>query len=249
MSPSLSDVAYKHIQHKLLSASFPMGAKVSEQRISRELGISRTPVREAIRRLESEGMLHQVASSGTYVAQPDRAELIDLYEVRMALEKMAVRKAIRRMAPGDVLELERLCQQMHEAVRTLRDSGQAVMDGPLLEKFLTADLAFHLSLLRAAGNRYASRILGDVHLRTAMFGYRSHERNLHHVAYTWRAHVRVARAVRRRDARAASAWLERHIRFSLRGATEAFDRRGGALPPTPPPEFTTAMESMLAELG
>jgi DNA-binding GntR family transcriptional regulator len=249
MTASLSDIAYKHIQHKLLSAAIPVGAKVSEHALSQELGISRTPVREAIRRLELEGLLRQVASSGTYVALPDRTELVDVYEVRMALEKMAIRKATRRMRPRDVLELGRFCQQMLEAVRVFRDSGQSVMDGPLLRQYLTADLAFHLLLLRTAGNRYAAKILGDVHMRTAMFGYRSHERDLHHVARIWLYHARVARAVRQRDGRTAEYWLERHIRCSLRGALAAFDARRGAPPAPPPADFAEAMESLIAQLG
>jgi len=250
MPASLSDIAYKHIQHKLLSASLPAGTKVSEQRLSRELGISRTPVREAIRRLESEGVLRQVASSGTYVADADRAELIDVYEVRMALEAFAVRKATRRMPPSQIRELGRLCDQMRDAIRVFRDSGQEVMDGQPLQPYLTADLAFHLLLLQAAGNRYAAKIIGDVHVRSAIFGYRSHQRDLHHVTRTWLYHARVARAVRQRDGQAARFWLERHIRYSLRGALRAFDDRSRGEPaPAPPPDFTEAMESLIAKLG
>jgi len=250
MPVSLSDIAYKHIQHKLLSASLRAGAKVSEQRLSRELGISRTPVREAIRRLESEGLLRQVASSGTYVAAPARAELVDVYEVRMALEAFAVRKATRRMPPRQVLELRRLCDQMRVAIHTFRDSGQTVMDGQPLQQYLTAALAFHLLLLQAAGNRYAAKIIGDVQVRSAIFGYRSHQRDLHHLTRTWLFHARIARAVAQRDGPAARRWLERHIRYSLRGALEAFDnrRRGESLAP-PPPDFTAAMEALIAKLS
>jgi len=247
MAILLSETAYKHLRHKLLSASLGAGDKISEQTLSRELGISRTPIREAIRRLESEGVLRQVASSGTYVTAPDRAEMIDVYEVRMALERMAVRKAVRRMAARDRLELQRCCDRMREAVHLFRDSGQAVMDGQPLQDYLRADLAFHLLLLRAAGNRYAAKILGDVQMRTTSFGYRSHDRDLHHVTRMWLYHARVARAVRHRDARAAQYWLERHIRYSLRGALKAFDARRGEPAGSPPAEFSTAMESVLAE--
>jgi DNA-binding GntR family transcriptional regulator len=249
MSSSLSDVAYNHIRRKLFSATLPAGAKVSEHALSRELGISRTPVREAIRRLESEGMLHQVASSGTFVAESDRKALVDVYEVRMALESWAVRKATKRMRPQQVLELGRLCDQMREAIHVFRKSGATYMDGPALRQYLTADLAFHLLLLRAACNRYALKLIGDVHVRSAIFGYRSHDRDLHHLARTWLFHARVARAVRQRNGRAAQTWLERHMRASLRGALEAFDARGSSPPQAPPPDLTAAMEALIANFS
>lgn len=247
MSLPLSEIAYKHIRRKILGSKLSAGTKVSEHALSRELGVSRTPVREAIRRLESEGVLRQVASSGTFVAHTDRAGLIDVYEVRMALESWAVRKAARRMRPGDRLELGRLCDQMLEALRIFRDSGAGVLDGPALRQYLTADLAFHLRLLRAAGNRYALKIMGDVHVRTAIFGYRSHDRDLRHVARVWLHHARVARAVRRRDARAAQIWLERHMRSSLRAALEVFDSGRGGAPQPPPADLAAAMEALTVE--
>ncbi len=244
-TPSLSDTAYKYIQQKLLHAQLPAGAKISEHALSREIGISRTPIREAIRRLESEGVLSQVASKGTYVARHDRTELVDLYEVRMALERSAVRRAIRRIRPAEASELQRLCDQMRAAARAFRDSGLAVMDGAPLRTYLTADLAFHLLLLRIAGNRYAAKIIGDVHFRTAMFGYRSHDRNLRHVARTWLAHARAALAIRRGDRRLAQRWLLRHIRSSLRDALQSFDGRQGAVPAAAPAGFAATMEALI----
>ena len=85
MGETLSDVAYRHISKKLVSGELVAGQKLSEQTIAAECGISRTPVREAVRRLTEEGLLYQIPSSGTYVARPDRRQLIDAFDVRMAL--------------------------------------------------------------------------------------------------------------------------------------------------------------------
>jgi len=250
MDTTLSLVAYRHIQRKLLRASLRSGAKLSEHRLARELGISRTPVREAIRRLEAEGMLRQVASSGTFVPEPDRAQLVEAYEVRMALEAFAVRRAALRMLPRQIHELQRLCDEMRAAITAFRNSGAALMEGAPLRRYLLADLAFHLLLLRAAGNRYALKILCDVHIRSAIFGYRSHQRDLHHLAAVWLEHARVARAVRLRDAAAAQRLLEKHMQASLDAAVAAFDaRRPDERVVAPPADLTRAMESLIAELG
>lgn len=247
---NLARVAYEHLQEHLWSGALSPGEKISEARLAKGLGMSRTPVREAIRRMETEGMVTQIASSGTYVTIPDRAEIVEAYEVRMAIESFAVRKATRRMKPAQVVELQKRCDEMLQAIREFRKSKKAVMLGTLLQRYLNADLAFHLLLLKAAENRRALTIFGDVNLRSAIFGGRSHQRDLHHVAWVWLQHARVARAVRRRDAGAAQRWLEAHMQSSMNAALEAYDARGSqqSTPAKNPPRLTEAMSALIAEL-
>lgn len=246
----LAQIAYEHLQEHLWSGALVAGEKISEARLAAGLGMSRTPVREAIRRMETEGVVTQVASSGTYVTVPERAEIVEAYEVRMAIESFAVRKATRRMKPAQVIELQKLCDDMLGAIRDFRDSKEPVLNGKLLQRYLNADLGFHLLLLKAAENRRALTIFGDVNLRSAIFGCGSHQRDLHHVAWVWLQHARVARAVRRRDPEAAQRWLEGHMQSSMNAALEAYDaRRGKRLQPAAnPPRLTEAMSALIAEL-
>ncbi|MEZ0389120.1 MAG: GntR family transcriptional regulator [Verrucomicrobium sp.] len=246
----LAQQAYEHLQEQLWSGILSAGEKISEAKIAESLGMSRTPVREAIRRMETEGVIIQIASSGTYVAQPKRTEIVEAYEVRMAIENFAVKKATRRMKPAQVLKLQKLCDDMLAAIRDFRRSGAPTLEGACLQRYLNADLAFHLLLLKAADNRQALTIFGDVNLRSAIFGCRSHQRDLHHVAWVWRHHARVARAVRRRDAKAAQHWLELHMQTSMDAALEAYDGLGSSQPPTvkSPPHLTSAMSDLIAEL-
>ena len=212
--------------------------------------MSRTPVREAIRRLESEGVVNQIASSGTFVTVPERAEIIEAYEVRMAIENFAVQKATRCMKPAQIVALQKTCDQMLAAARDFRASKAALMTGSVLRRYLDADLAFHLLLLQAAENRRALAIFGDVNLRSAIFGCRSHQRDLHHVAWVWLQHARVVRAVRQRDPVAAQRLLERHMQTSLAAALNAFDaqRAGRQQPAAQTPHLTSAMTALLEEL-
>ncbi|MEA1951238.1 MAG: GntR family transcriptional regulator [Planctomycetota bacterium] len=251
MSSSLSQIAYSSIRQRLLDATLLAGDKVSEAGIAREIGVSRTPVREAIRRLQEEGVLYQVPSSGTFVAEPDRSRVIEAYEIRLALEGFAAGKATRRMTSKQRMELSLLCEKIHEAVSAFRDSGEEVLDGELLQSFLTADLAFHLLLLRAADNQSALKIVADVHVRNRVFGYRTHQRDLHHLAWVWLVHARIARAVRRREPKQARYWMRRHIRASLRDALAAFDRRmAGRAPGRAAPDgLTDAMDDMVTRLA
>ncbi len=247
---NLAQRAYEHLQNQLWSGVLTAGQKISEARLAMGLGMSRTPVREAIRRMESEGVVTQRASSGTYVALPQRAEIVEAYEVRMAIESFAVRKATRRMKPSQVLELHKRCDAMRDAIRDFRDSGEPLMTGATLRRYLNADLAFHLLLIKSAENRRALTIFGDVNLRSAIFGCRSHERDLRHVAWVWLHHARVARSIRRRDAAAAQRFLESHMQTSMEDALAWHDARRGGHPeaPTNLPALTEAMSELIAEL-
>jgi len=104
---NLSDVAYKHISDQLLNGQLIPGQKVSEPALAKKLGVSRTPVREAVQRLKNEGLFLQVPSSGTYVAQTNRVPLIETYEIRLALETMAVRKAAKKIRSRDLQKLNK----------------------------------------------------------------------------------------------------------------------------------------------
>lgn len=242
--------AYQELQQKLLNGELIAGDKISEVQLAVDFGMSRTPVREAIRRLETEGVLQAVASSGTYVKPAERATIIEVYELRIAIECFALQKATRRMKPTQVRHLRKLCDQMLAAIRDFRDSGAPWLKGEMLRRYLDADIAFHLLLLQAAENRHASAIYNDLNLRSAIFGCRSHERDLHHVAWVWLQHVRVARAVRRRDATAALKALENHMSASMGAALEAYDARlaGHRTAAGAHPEFTTAMAAFMPGL-
>ncbi len=223
MSKTLSDKAYRFIIRKLLAAELSAGQKLSEKQLATECGVSRTSMREAIRLLTEEGLLFQIPSSGTYVASPDRRQLSDAFEVRMALECFALESAIRNLTREERQELRRLCEEMYAIIATLRDRQQPVLEGPHLVTFLSDDLSFHLLILKAAGNRLAIKIVTNAYQRNHFFGHHSHRRDLHHLAWVWRHHAKIERAIRRGDNEGARRWLTAHINRSLRDALAAFD--------------------------
>ena len=228
MAEALSDIAYRLISKKLMAGELTAGQKLSEQTIATECGISRTPVREAVRRLTEEGVLYQIPSSGTYVARPDRRQLIDAFEVRMALECFALDRVIRNLTKENRQELRRSCDVMHETAVHLRANGNRLLDDRPLAAFLTADLSFHLLLLKAAGNHLAIKIVTTAYQRNQFFGHYSHRRDLCHVSWAWRQHTEVEQAIRRGDPVAAARLLHAHISWSLTDALTAFDQASSA---------------------
>src|SRR4051794_36794939 len=110
MSESLRAKAYRHIQRKLLSGERTAGDVLSERAVAKALGISRTPVREAFRDFEQEGLVDQVPRFGTRVKALGRADLVELYELREALEPYAVAQAAGRLSQADAATLQTLCR-------------------------------------------------------------------------------------------------------------------------------------------
>jgi DNA-binding GntR family transcriptional regulator len=249
MSSLLSQRAYQHIQRKLLESPPAPGSRISEEGLARELRISRQPVRDAIRRLSSEGILYQVPGSGTYVAQPSREQLIEAYQLRRTLELDAAGRAARRPVAGVSRRLLRLCERMSARAARLRRLQSTRLDDSQYGPFLRADMAFHLLVLRAAGNYEAFKVVSDTFLRSQIHGTRPARRDPAAVARVWTLHTQVAQAIVEGDPRGARRWLRRHFAKSLRDALETFDLRPQPeADPHRPSNADQAMDEMIQHL-
>ena len=224
MADALCNKVYKHITKKLVTGELCAGQKLSEQTIADECGTSRTPVREAVRRLTEEGVLYQLPSIGTFVSRIDRSQLLDAYEMRQLIECHAIERAVRLLTKETRMELRRLCDDMRKIILAIRNRKNPVLTGDALISFLSDDLTFHLLILKAAGNRLAIKIFTSAYQRNQFFGHHSHRRNLHHLAWVWRHHSKIERALRRGDPEKAAYWMRAHIARSQADALAAFDR-------------------------
>ncbi len=199
-SGNLRRKAYNHIHAKILSGDLPNGHQVSELSLAREIGISRTPVREAVQQLQREGLVEQLPRLGTIVRTPERRDIVELYELREALEPFAVGLAARRAPRSEFPTLEKLCAEMDGIGEELRESGMTSLDPNRLERFLTADMAFHVMLLRASGNHRMMRIVADSRVLLRIFSARRQEHNLAVLRETYQFHSRVLDAIKIGDA-------------------------------------------------
>jgi DNA-binding GntR family transcriptional regulator len=222
---SLRDRAYRYLQGKMLSGELAPGARISEEALAAELGISRTPMREAVKQLAHEGLLEAVPRVGTIVRKPDRREIEELYELREALEGYAVERAAARAGREDLEALQRFHDEIGAVAGELKAGGKRALEGALLRRFLAADLGFHLRLLEAAGNRRMVKAAAESRVLGGIFGTRRQEHTAEVVTEAWRFHHRILSAVRRSDGRLARKLVVEHIRTSKREALDHFERR------------------------
>lgn len=226
---SLRERAYDHIRGKVLSGELAPGQQVSEISLAQEIGSSRTPVREAINRLQNEGLLLQIPRYGTVVRRPERQDIEELYELREGLESHAVALAALRASPRDVEILEGILGEMRNVAAEFRRSGRRFLEGAPLKRFLAADMSFHIALLRAAGNRRIMEVLSNSHILSRINTMPRTAFDEERLRRAEHFHARILAAVKKKDAEAARRETAAHIRASREEALEGFDRvRAGA---------------------
>src|SRR5579859_2034234 len=154
MTVNLKQRAYEHIRQNLLAGRYQPGSALSAVALAKEIGISQTPVREAISQLETEGLVEQLPRLGMRVKVIDRRELEELFEIRELLESGAAARAAERTGTAAIAQLENLCDQFHTLSRQFRDVAANKEDfEPIAERLVVNDVAFHLTLFTAADNR------------------------------------------------------------------------------------------------
>ena len=114
----LRDVVFNTLREAILKGELRPGERLMEIHLANRLGVSRTPIREAIRMLELEGLVLMIPRKGAEVAGISEQGLRDVLEVRRSLEELAIELACQRMADDDILELKKTQEEFRRAVRT-----------------------------------------------------------------------------------------------------------------------------------
>jgi len=243
----LTQQAYEHIRTEILAGRLSVGSRISEKQIADELGISRTPVGEAIRSLATEGWVEQRPRQGTVVRDFTRREVIELYELREALETFAVGKAATLITDSTLTLLERYCDEIRRLGNELAESGAGMLDDAALKRFLAADMAFHLLIVRTAGNQRILDLTKQSRTISRLFRIRRQRHSLQVVQHAYEFHRRIADALRQGDDRLARQAMAEHIQASRRETLDQLDHHQATLDPNTP-MATDLPPDLIAEL-
>lgn len=222
---TLKRKAYIIIQNKLLKGELRAGDVISEQTLAAEIGISRTPVREAIGQLQSEGLFDKKPRVGTVVRLPGQHELSDLYEVREALESHAAGKAATLIGRDDLATLGSLHNELKELAKELKTRHLEYLDEAMLHRFFKADVSFHMVIVRAANNKRALQIISEFRVIQRVFEYERLAHGPRLVESAVAQHGAVLAALKKGDRQAADDFMGAHIRSSRDYAMQSFERR------------------------
>lgn len=195
------DEVYDRIRRLIVTGELRPDEKLNIQVLSDQLGVSRTPVREALLRLELDGLVVSKANSWTQVAPMDKKEAQDIYPVVWALETMALRLAFDRIGPKEIDELERINEQL------------LTMPAGDHTAFPDVDNAFHHKIIELADNRELEQLLDGLKIklrRIENYYFRQVD-----VKVTYEEHKNLIRALRENNRPAAFASMERNWETSL----------------------------------
>ena len=195
----LRDVVFNTLRQAILRGELQPGERLMEIQLAQRLGVSRTPVREAIRKLELEGLVLMIPRRGAEVAEITRQDLEDVLEVRAALEELAVKDACEHITDEQLQDLKKAANEFKRS-----------LEGTDLVACAEADIHFHEIIYAATNNKRLVQMLNN--LREQMYRYRME--NLK-VKRTYRTlveeHDAIRRALKKHDKEKAGAAINVHI--------------------------------------
>ncbi|MEV0390005.1 GntR family transcriptional regulator [Nonomuraea sp. NPDC050643] len=206
---ALADEIAFRLRAEILDGKLPGGARLQHEELAVRFGVSRTPIREALRQLKAMNLVVVVPNRGATVRVPSRTEVADVYELRADLEGLACELACARAREQDLDELDRAQARLTEVVAAAERLGEAELDAAVA----TWNTAFHRCVHQASGNR---RLVETIEQLRAFFPRDSVWRALahDHAALTTMnvtEHDTIAAALRARDARRARGAMRDHV--------------------------------------
>jgi len=210
-----SQAAYAIIKSQILNSELAPGSQITEQALAQALNMSRTPVREAVVRLEQEGLLTIVPRHGVQISSLSPSDMREIYEILLSLEPTAVELlTLRRPGPDMLAPLIEACDHMEAALKN---------DPPDMRAWIEADAAFHNQLLMMCGNKrlmaMALTVSEQAHrarMFTLPFRPAPHQSTVEH--------REVLEAMKKGDARLARTLYEHHRRRGGQAMMDLIER-------------------------
>lgn len=196
------DVAYETIRDGIRNGTYPPGSHLTAQALAEASGFSRTPVREAMRRLHAEALIQFIPNRGAFVATWSRREIEQIYDLRILLESFAANEAAAHISDEQLAHLRDIALRMHAITQS---------DEPDIETVTALNDEFHKLVLDASGNvRLRSLLSSIIEIPLVLNTFRSY--SLDQVRRSAAQHLELTDAFAARDPAWAAAIMSAHIR-------------------------------------
>jgi DNA-binding GntR family transcriptional regulator len=199
--PPLSEIAYDKIKFLIITLQLEPGSPVVLEHLVSQLGVSRTPIRDAIVRLQGDGFIEVDGDSGSIVAPITPSRIVELFQVREPLECLAVRLATPQIEEAVLRDLSILFDGVESDIQ----SGE-------YERYFSSDTTFHQAIVEAANNRWLRRMLQPLSEHAYRIRQLAKSRRGPHIYSSHQEHCRILAAMRERDGEGAEGLMAAHIR-------------------------------------
>ncbi len=200
----LSQKIYKILKEAIIKQDLPPGAKLRETQIANELGVSRTPVREAIRRLSIEGFVEITPNQNSIVKDLSLEDLIDILKIREYLEGLSVNLACNNITEKDVKKFESILENMKTQIEKHN-----------LKRFSSLDDRFHTYILKISKNKRLIQMMEIINDQIRRFRFESLALP-GRLEESFKEHVEIFNAIKERDGEKAEKLMRKHINNVLK---------------------------------
>lgn len=197
----LREIVFEHLRKSILNGDLEPGERLMELQLAESLGVSRTPVREAIRKLELEGLVEMVARKGAYVADVSIKDILDVLEVRMFLEGLAAYLAAERMIDEDVDKLKKILKKFEDDLDIMKK-----------QEIIELDIKFHDMIIRGSKNNKLMQIVQGLQeqfqrFRVIYFNEYSEYEDIK------KYHRAIVEAIASKDSKKAQEYAQTHVQM------------------------------------
>lgn len=206
VNKSLTSMIFEKIREDILIGKYPSGEKIVEAKLAEEFGVSRTPVREALKQLELDGLVDNIPNRGVIVKGISSQDVEDIYTIRISIEAIAVKWAIDRMNDNDLQKLKDIYELME--FYTFKND---------IDKIAELNTKFHETIYNATKSRYMEHVLKDFQYFMKTTRYRS-LRSPGRVKNTLKEHKEILDAFIEKNKEEASKAIINHINNSRENA-------------------------------
>ncbi len=209
----LREIVFEHLREAILTGKLEPGQRLMEVQLAEQLGVSRTPVREAIRKLELEALVVMIPRKGAYVADVSLKDIIEVLEIRAALEGLAASLAAERMSDDDLERLEVISYEFN-----------ASLESDNVEDMVEKDVAFHDLIFQSTNNQKLVQINNS--LREQVYRFRvTYLSDVDTSKKLVQEHEQIIDALLKRDSKLAMEHAMDHIENAENFIIEKFRRR------------------------
>jgi DNA-binding GntR family transcriptional regulator len=202
---SIADIAKRNIQEWVVTGHFQPGKQIKEEEISQRLGISRPPVREALKMLEAAGLVFRKPRRGVFVPEMTEKDMWEVYTLKATLYEMATGLAMDVISEQEISKLETYVKKMEVCV------GKEPLD---VLRYQDLHKTFHNSIMGIAGNDRLRTFASNLHNQVTPFSYKSLQ-DKNHLNSSVRYHREIVNAMKRKDGSLACSLMKEHVLNAL----------------------------------
>lgn len=207
----LSKKVYHILKERILNGDFLQGGKLNETKIAKYLGVSRTPIREAIKGLAAEGLVKITPNQGVIVVNVSKKDLEEVLEIRRVLEGLAISIAAEKISQKEVAKLEEIINKMSIIISKPK---------PDIVAYIELNAKFHSLILTICGNNRLIKIFNDLNNSERRFRISVLRDNPGRLKYSLEEHQAIVEALKKKDSKKANRSIQKHIDSGLKNILE-----------------------------